>query len=77
MAEEQITVMIDSGVLADADADARAAGVSRRGYVEKALRDAHYARLLAQVAPRPAMTTDEERALRGVLAWQRGGIATA
>lgn len=71
MAKDKVTMTIDPWVLADTDADAEAAGYNRSEYVERVLRDAHYARLLAQMPPRAPMAADEEAHLRAVMDWQR------
>lgn len=74
MAKDKVTVTIDSGVLAVADADAAGAGLNRSEYVQAALVEAHYARLLAAAAPVP-LPVDEQQRLAGVLAWQNSLVA--
>jgi metal-responsive CopG/Arc/MetJ family transcriptional regulator len=46
MAKEKISVTVDRAVLADADADAAAAGLNRSEMVERALRNEHLRRAL-------------------------------
>jgi metal-responsive CopG/Arc/MetJ family transcriptional regulator len=46
MAKEKISVTVDAAVLAEADADARAAGVNRSELIERALRNEHLRRAL-------------------------------
>ncbi len=41
MAKDKVSITVDQAVLADADADARAAGLSRSEMVEQALRNEH------------------------------------
>jgi len=41
MAKGKVSITVDQAVLADADADARAAGLSRSEMVEQALRNEH------------------------------------
>lgn len=55
MAKEKISVTVDVAVLADADSDARAAGLNRSEMIEHALRNEHLRRALhtytTQTAP--------------------------
>jgi metal-responsive CopG/Arc/MetJ family transcriptional regulator len=46
MAKEKISVTVDKAVLANADADAAAAGLNRSEMVEQALRNEHLRRAL-------------------------------
>jgi len=46
MAKEKISVTVDATVLAEADADARAAGLNRSELIERALRNEHLRRAL-------------------------------
>ena len=46
MAKDKISVTVDRAVLADADADAAAAGLNRSEMVERALRNEHLRRAL-------------------------------
>lgn len=46
MTKEKISVTVDRAVLADADADAAAAGLNRSEMVERALRNEHLRRAL-------------------------------
>lgn len=41
MAKDKVTITVDQAVLADIDADAKAAGLSRSEMVEQALRNEH------------------------------------
>ncbi len=78
MAKQKVTVTIDPDVLVTADADAKAAGLNRSEYVERALREAHYAGLVAQASPPPPLPDSDERRLRELLAWQASlGVAPA
>lgn len=69
MAKNKVTVTVDPVVLADADADAAAAGVNRSVYVEQALRNEHYRRLMAHSTVAPLTEADEQQ-IKQVLAWQ-------
>jgi metal-responsive CopG/Arc/MetJ family transcriptional regulator len=46
MAKEKISVTVDATVLAEADADAKAAGMNRSELIERALRNEHLRRAL-------------------------------
>ncbi|MGH3450191.1 MAG: CopG family transcriptional regulator [Haloechinothrix sp.] len=70
-----MTVTVDKAVLADVDQAARAAGMSRSEYVERALRETHYRHLLAKAGPAP-LPRSEEDTIRRVLAFQHGPDAT-
>ncbi len=70
MAKEKMTVSVDPGVLADITADARAMKMTRSEFVERILRDAHYAGLLAKAAPAPLPEAEADQ-LRELLVWQR------
>lgn len=61
MAKQKISVTVDSAVLADADADAEAAGLNRSEMVEKALRNEHLRAALEAYTSRtvPALRIDE------------------
>jgi hypothetical protein len=69
MPKNKMTVSIDAGVLAEADAAARAEGLNRSAYVERSLRREHYRRLLASAPPGNAVFEDEPD-LRELLRWQ-------
>jgi hypothetical protein len=69
MAKGKMTVSVDSQVLADADAAARAEGLNRSAYVERTLRREHYRRLLASAEP-AVPGADHEHDLRDLLRWQ-------
>jgi metal-responsive CopG/Arc/MetJ family transcriptional regulator len=60
MAKEKISVTVDAAVLAAADADAKAAGLSRSELIEKALRHEHLRRALRQYSAHaaPALNID-------------------
>lgn len=60
MAKEKISVTVDASVLADADADAKAAGLNRSEMIERALRNEHLRRALHIYATRtaPALNID-------------------
>jgi metal-responsive CopG/Arc/MetJ family transcriptional regulator len=60
MAKEKISVTVDATVLADADADARAAGLNRSEMIERALRSEHLRRALHTYKTRtaPALNID-------------------
>lgn len=75
MAKSKMTVTVDQSVLADADHAARAAGMSRSEYVERALRETHYRHLLAQATPVP-LPRSEEDTIKRVLAFQHSPDAT-
>jgi hypothetical protein len=74
MAKDKVTVTIDPTVLAEADADAAAAGLNRSEYVEKLLRDEHYRRLIASATPN-ALPPGVETEIRQILDWQDGQAA--
>lgn len=69
MAKEKVTVALNSSSLALLDADAKASGLNRSEFVERAVRNEHYRRLLDQVEG-PSWTSDEEAMLRDVLRMQ-------
>jgi metal-responsive CopG/Arc/MetJ family transcriptional regulator len=54
MAKEKISVTVDTAVLADADADATAAGLNRSELIERALRNEHLRRALHTYTTRTA-----------------------
>lgn len=60
MAKEKISVTVDATVLAEADADARAAGLNRSELIERALRNEHLRRALHTYTTRtvPALDID-------------------
>jgi metal-responsive CopG/Arc/MetJ family transcriptional regulator len=58
MAKEKISVSVDTSVLADADKDARAAGMNRSEMVERALRNEHLRRELHTYTTRTAPALD-------------------
>ena len=60
MAKDEVSVTIDRAVLADADADARAAGLDRSELVEQALRNEHLRITLSNYTTRtvPALDID-------------------
>lgn len=60
MAKEKISVTVDGTVLAKADADAKAAGLSRSEMVERALHNEHLRRALNTYTTRtaPALNID-------------------
>lgn len=60
MAKEKISVTVDAAVLAEADADARAAGLNRSELIEQALRNEHLRRALHTYTTRtvPALDID-------------------
>jgi hypothetical protein len=60
MAKEKISVTVDAAVLANADADAAAAGLNRSEMVERSLRNEHLRRALHTYATRtaPALNID-------------------
>ncbi len=58
MAKEKISVTVDAAVLAEADADARAAGLNRSGLIEQALRNEHLRRALHTYTTRTAPALD-------------------
>jgi len=60
MAKEKISVTVDATVLAEADADARAAGLNRSELIERALRNEHLRRALDTYTTRtvPALNID-------------------
>lgn len=75
MAKDKITVTVDPAVICAADADAADAGLNRSQWVEAALRDAHYRRILAAAEPAPLPGADAD-GLRDLLTWQaRAGRA--
>ncbi|MGH3738082.1 MAG: ribbon-helix-helix protein, CopG family [Micromonosporaceae bacterium] len=59
-----MTVTVDQEVLADADEAARAAGISRSEYVERALRETYYRQLLARATPAPLPQSEQDRIKR-------------
>ena len=58
MAKEKISVTVDGAVLANADADAKAAGVNRSEWIEQALRNGHLRRALDTYTTRTAAALD-------------------
>ncbi|TDD64548.1 CopG family transcriptional regulator [Jiangella aurantiaca] len=66
MAKEKVTVAISSSSLALLDADAKASGLNRSEFVERAVRNEHYRRLLDQVEG-PSWTPAEDAMARDVL----------
>jgi len=58
MAKEKISVTVEAAVLADADADAKAAGLNRSELVERALRNEHLRRSLHTYTTRTAPALD-------------------
>ena len=58
MAKEKISVTVDANVLAEADADAKAAGLSRSQFIERALRNEHLRRVLHTYTTRTAPALD-------------------
>jgi metal-responsive CopG/Arc/MetJ family transcriptional regulator len=58
MAKEKISVTVDAAVLAEADADARAAGLNRSELIERALRNEHLRRALHTYTTRTAPALD-------------------
>ena len=54
MAKEKISMTVDAPVLAEADADARAAGLNRSEMIERALRNEHLRRALYTYTTRTA-----------------------
>jgi metal-responsive CopG/Arc/MetJ family transcriptional regulator len=54
MAKEKISVTVDATVLADADSDAKAAGMNRSEMIERALRNEHLRRELHTYTTRTA-----------------------
>ena len=58
MAKEKISVTVDANVLAEADADAKAAGLSRSQLIEGALRNEHLRRVLHTYTTRTAPALD-------------------
>ncbi|MBV8348423.1 MAG: ribbon-helix-helix protein, CopG family [Mycolicibacterium sp.] len=60
MAKEKISATVDATVLAAADADAKAAGLSRSEMIERALRNEHLRVALHDYATRtvPALNID-------------------
>ena len=60
MAKEKISVTVDQSVLAEADADAKAAGLNRSEMVERALRNEHLRCALHSYTTRtaPALSID-------------------
>ncbi|PZF85206.1 ribbon-helix-helix domain-containing protein [Jiangella anatolica] len=69
MAKEKVTVAISSSSLALLDADAKASGLNRSEFVERAVRNEHYRRLLDQVEG-PSWTEDDETLARAALRLQ-------
>lgn len=60
MAKEKVSVTVDATVLADADSDAKAAGMNRSEMIERALRNEHLRRALHTYTTRtaPALSID-------------------
>src|SRR6516225_7808427 len=58
MAKEKISVTVDATVLADADTDAKAAGLNRSELIEQALRNEHLRRALHTYTTRTAPALD-------------------
>ena len=58
MAKEKVSVTVDATVLAEADADARAAGLNRSEFIERALRNEHLRRALYTYTTRTAPALD-------------------
>lgn len=58
MAKEKISVTVDAAVLAETDADARAAGLNRSELIEQALRNEHLRRALHTYTTRTAPALD-------------------
>jgi ribbon-helix-helix CopG family protein len=60
MAKQKISVTVDAAVLADADADAKAAGLNRSEMIERVLRNENLRRALYIYATRtaPALNID-------------------
>lgn len=60
MAKDEVSVTIDRAVLADADADAQAAGLDRSELIEQALRNEHLRMALSSYTARtvPALDID-------------------
>ena len=60
MPKEKISVTVDAAVLAEADADARAARLNRSEMIERALRNEHLRRALNTYTTRtaPALNID-------------------
>lgn len=74
MAKNKMTVTVDQAVLADVDEAARAAGMSRSEYVERALRETYYRHLLDKATPAPLPSSEEDMVKR-VLAFQHSQAA--
>jgi hypothetical protein len=70
MAKDKVTVTLDPGVIADADADAADEGLNRSELVEIALRDLHYRKLLAKTQWPGNLPGTEAEGLRALLDWQ-------
>lgn len=73
MAKEKISVTVDATVLADADADARAAGLNRSELVERALRNEHLRRALHTYTTRTAPALDIDSYAERVYEANRAG----
>jgi len=58
MAKEKISVTVDAALLAEADADARAAGLNRSELIEQARRNEHLRRALYTYTTRTAPALD-------------------
>lgn len=58
MAKEKISVTVDAALLAEADADAKAAGLNRSELIEQALRNEHLRRALHTYTTRTAPALD-------------------
>ncbi|TDE10692.1 ribbon-helix-helix domain-containing protein [Jiangella asiatica] len=69
MAKEKVTVAISSSSLALLDADAKASGLNRSEFVERAVRNEHYRRLLDQ-AEGPTWAADDDALAREALRMQ-------
>ena len=67
MAKEKISVTVDAALLAEADADARAAGLNRSELIEQALRNEHLRRALHKYTTRTAPAIHEMLTARAVL----------
>lgn len=61
MARDKVSVTLDQAVLADADADAKSAGMNRSELIEQALRNEHLRLALEQYTTHtvPALNIDE------------------
>ena len=70
MAKQKMTVTLDPDLLAQIDTDASTAGLNRSEYVERALRNEYYRRLLARVDAPHRETPADQRRMRDMLGWQ-------